>query len=79
MQADSTWRLALKKGHRLVNRTDQSLQVLQRCPFGLQACAAGPSADMIVIRPGEVSLSSASRADISRQWASHTSRKQLHW
>ena len=56
MQAGSTWQLALKKGHRLVNRTGQLLQMLHRCPLGLQAFAAGPIADMITIEPGEVSL-----------------------
>ena len=75
MQAGSTWQLALKKGHRLVNRTGQTLQMLHRCPFGLQACAAGLTADMITIEPEEVSILSS--ADISRQLTSHISRKQL--
>ena len=78
IQAGSTWQLALKKGHRLVNRTGQSLQMLQRYPLGLQTCAAGPTADMFIIEPGEVSSPSASDADISRQSTPHTCREQLH-
>ena len=78
IQAGSTWQLALKKGHRLVNRTRQTLQMLHRCPVGLQACSAGPTADMITLEPGEVSFPSASNADISRQWTTHTCRDHLH-
>ena len=79
MQAGSTWQLTLKKGHRLVNRTGQALQMLQTCPFDLKACTAGPSTDMITIEPGEVGFLLAYSIDISRQWPSHTRGEKFHW